>query len=128
MRVGRSRRILSSRGAAALAITHGRSPTCLSARVDLMGLRAYHAAVGERTREVAAALCPEQLGEIVNAARLAASVADGAHANARAPWLDQFFAGRTRAWFLAFLTVHNAEHLIGEALCLRGQAGVPLGL
>jgi hypothetical protein len=109
----------------------GRPPTEsaeLSARVDLAALRAYWQAVGDSTKEVVAALAPEELPEVVEETRLAGAEADGAHANEQAPWLDQFFSGRTKAWHLAFVNVHNVEHLIGQALAVRAQAGFPLGL
>ena len=96
--------------------------------VEVSAVSEYWQAVGERTRAVVRSLGPEQWDEVIDEARLRRAAADGAVANARAPWLDQFFAGRTTAWLLAFLNVHNAEHIIGEALAARGQAGIPLGL
>jgi hypothetical protein len=38
------------------------------------------------------------------------------------------FANRTKAWYLAAVNMHNAEHSVGEALCVRSQAGFALGL
>jgi hypothetical protein len=74
------------------------------------------------------ALSTATFEDIVGDERLRVATADGAYGNPRAPWLDQFFTGHTRAWHLAFLNVHLTEHLIGEALAVRGQLGFPLGL
>lgn len=35
---------------------------------------------------------------------------------------------RSRAWYLSFANWHAVEHLFGEALSVRGQEGIPLGL
>jgi hypothetical protein len=100
----------------------------LAARVNLDGLRGYRDALGVRTRDVVASLKDPDWDAVVDESRLRTAAPDGAAGNTRAPWLDQFFANRTNAWMLGFLNVHNAEHLIGEALCVRSQAGIPLGL
>lgn len=97
----------------------------LSATVDLAALRGYWAAVSDRTGE---ALESVDLSAHVDATRLRRAAADGAAVNELSPWLDDFFAGHPGSWFLSFLTVHNAEHLVGEALAVRGQTGVSLGL
>jgi hypothetical protein len=99
-----------------------------NATVDIVGLRAYWEAVGRRTREVAGSLRPEELDEPVDESRLGQTSGDGVIGNERARWLEQFFAGRTKAWFLSFVTWHHAEHLFGEALCVRSQSGIALGL
>ena len=121
---------------ARLGVTGRRVGTAMTAEecavfnrtVDVAGLRAYWEAVGQRSRMVLRSLPPDAWTTVVPEARLRAAAPDEAMSNPRAPWLDQFFANRTTAWLLAFLNVHNAEHLIGEALCVRSQAGVPLGL
>ena len=102
--------------------------TDFNAAVDVAAVRDYWQAVGERSRAVVRSLDSVKWGEVIDETRLRRATADGAVGNARAAWLDQFFAQRTTAWLLAFLNVHNAEHIIGEALSVRGQAGVPLGL
>lgn len=99
-----------------------------NAQVDIAGLRAYWSAVGQRTRQVAGLLRPEELDEAVDESRLRQTFADGVIGNERARWVEQFFAGRTKAWFLSFVVWHHAEHLFGEALCVRSQAGMALGL
>jgi hypothetical protein len=100
----------------------------LSARIDLDGLRGYWHAVTERTRGVVHEIATDRLLDVVDATAQVRATADGVCRNERTPWLDGYFAGRTKIWFLSFLNVHNAEHLIGEALAVRGQNGTPLGL
>jgi hypothetical protein len=97
-------------------------------QVDLAGLRAYWDAVGQRTRRVAAVLDPEEFEVVVDPARFAHLLASGILGNERAGWVEQFFAGRTTAWWLAYVLWHHTEHLFGEALCVRSQAGIALGL
>lgn len=100
----------------------------LNVRVDLASLRAYWEAVRASTRDVAASFPTDQFDAVVDEQALRLAAPDGAFGNERAPALDSFFSGRTKAWFLALVNLHNSEHSIGEALCVRSQAGIPLGL
>lgn len=100
----------------------------LSSQVDLSELGAYWSAVGARTVAAVEALAVDSFDELVESDRLRMAIPDAAYANARSPWLDEFFAGHTVAWHLAFLNVHLSEHLVGEALSVRGQLGFALGL
>jgi hypothetical protein len=43
-----------------------------------------------------------------------------------AGWIPDFWRGRRKAWCLALVNGHNYLHL-GEAFCVRSQAGLPLG-
>jgi hypothetical protein len=99
-----------------------------NAHVNITGLRAYWAAVGQRTRQVAQALRPEELDEAVDESLLAQAFTNGIIGNERARWVEQLCAGRNKAWFLSLVVWHQAEHLLGEALCVRSQAGMALGL
>jgi DinB superfamily len=96
--------------------------------VDPASLRGYWGAVGDRTRAVIARMPSEDLTGTVDNTRLSGASADGAWDNPRAAWLNQFFEGHSVAWHLAFLNVHLSEHVIGEALAVRSQLGVSLGL
>jgi hypothetical protein len=100
----------------------------LTRRLDLDALRSYWSAVEARTREIAQGLEPEQFNDVIDEGRLRRGAPDAVHENERAPWLDTLFANRTVALFLSFVNVHNTEHLIGEVLAVRSQAGFPLGL
>jgi hypothetical protein len=64
----------------------------------------------------------------VDTAFLQQTLADGLIGNERAHWLAPFLADHTKAWFLSYVVWHHAEHLFGEALCVRSQAGFALGL
>ena len=103
----------------------------LTAGVDVRAVRAYRAAVGQRTREVARALAPAQWEEML----ALADTTRAAHAGAFGPrdhWTDDGghppWQGRPRITQLAASAIgHNALHL-GEALTIRSLAGFPLDL
>jgi hypothetical protein len=75
-----------------------------------------------------ASVAAAELDEAVETARLRQGTADGCYGNTRAEWMDEFWANRSRGWFLAFVNTHNAEHLIAEALTVRSMGGFPLGI
>ncbi len=102
--------------------------TDFNAQVNITGLRAYWAAVGQRTRQIAQTLRSEELDEAVDESLLGQAFTNGIIGNERARWVEQLCAGRNKAWFLSLVVWHQAEHLLGEALCVRSQAGVALGL
>lgn len=101
--------------------------TEMTARADIASVRAYRSAVGLRTREVVGTLRPEAWHEIVDAEDIMRAAAAGAFRDwvegASYPWL-----GWTRGDQLASSALrHNAAHL-GEAVTLRGLAGLALGV
>jgi hypothetical protein len=99
----------------------------LAARIDIPALRDYWAGVSERTPTVVRDLLPDALQVEVGEDRLSRIVADGAHHNPRAPWLDEFFANHTVSWYLSLLNLHLGEHM-GEATTVRRMMGIPVGL
>jgi hypothetical protein len=99
-----------------------------NAKVNMEGLWAYWSEVGQQTRKTAESLMPEEWSKPVDEMRLYDTFANGAIGNERARWVEQFYSGRTKAWFLSFINWHHAEHLFGEALSVRSQAGIALGL
>lgn len=99
----------------------------LSARIDVSAVKAYRSAVGRRTREMAAALPAAAWQEIVGPADIERAVAQGAF-GPTAGWVAQAWQGQSRAMRLGATAItHNAMHL-GEAVTIRAQAGLPLGL
>ena len=101
--------------------------TELSARADVAVVRAYRSAVGLRTREVVQALRAEAWEEVIGDDDIRRAAATGAFRDwtegARYPWL-----GATRGEQLASSALrHNAAH-IGEAVTVRGLAGLGLGV
>jgi hypothetical protein len=99
-----------------------------NAQINIAGLWAYWRAVGQRTLEQAVLLDPKGLADVVDEAHLGQVFGQGIIGNERARWVEQFFAKRTNAWWLSFVIWHSAEHLFGEALCVRSQAGIALGI
>jgi hypothetical protein len=83
----------------------------MSAAVDIGALRAYRDAVGLRTREVAAALPPARW-EAVYGAEASARVAAAGALIPAGQWLDEFWTGKSMAWFLYWVCVeHSMMHL-----------------
>ena len=97
-----------------------------NACVDVAALRAYRAAVGRRTREIVPTLRREALEEPVPKAYVEAALDAGA-LGPNAGWVKQLWQGTSGQVFLWIGTGHNYFHL-GEAVCIRSQAGVAIGL
>jgi len=96
-----------------------------TANVDIAALRAYRAAVGRRTREIAAAMAPDAVAAPIDAANLERALAEGVLGE-NTGWIPDFWRDRQKAWCLSLVTGHNFLHL-GEAFCVRSQAGLALG-
>ena len=96
-----------------------------SARVDIAGLRAYRAAVGRRTREVVQALAPDAWERPISDDDLERAVAAGLIGE-NAGWVQGFWAGKTTAWFISWLAGGHSYWHLGEAMCVRSQAGLGL--
>lgn len=98
----------------------------LTAGIDLAAARAYRSAVGRRTREVAARLPPARWAEGIGPGDTDRALAQGALIP-KAERVAKIFQGRTRGGLLGSIAItHTAVHL-GEAVCVRSQAGLGLG-
>lgn len=97
----------------------------LGARIDVPALRAYGAAVAERTKAVAASLPPAAWDEIVPPARVRAVVAaDGLLLDA-GRWVEEFWAtGLSRGWYLLQTAVLHPYGHFFEAMVTRGLLGL----
>jgi len=99
----------------------------LGVRLDVAAARAYRDAVGRRTQEVVRGLAPARWSEVLSAVDTDRAVTDGAFGPG-AEWVPKMYQGRTRGGMLgANAIAHNAMHL-GEAISVRGLAGLGLGL
>jgi DinB superfamily len=99
----------------------------LGARLDVAAARAYRDAVGRRTQEVVRGLAPARWSEVLSAVDTDRAVAGGAFGPG-AEWVPKMYQDRTRGGMLgANAIAHNAMHL-GEAISVRGLAGLGLGL
>jgi hypothetical protein len=103
----------------------------LSATADVAGVRAYRTAVGRRTREVVATLAPAAWDDVLALADTSRAAAVGAFGPndlwipgvGHPPW-----QGHTRGDQLGGTAIrHNTAH-IGEAVTIRGLAGLGLGI
>ena len=101
--------------------------TEMTGRADIASVRAYRSAVGLRTREVVGTLRPEAWDEIVGVEDIRRAAAAGA--------LRDWVEGTTYPWLgwtrgdqpASSALRHNAAH-IGEAVTIRGLAGLALGI
>jgi hypothetical protein len=98
----------------------------LGARVDIPALRAYRTAVGRRTRELVAAIEPEELALPVTAVDVERAAASGAF-GAGADWLRSFWEGRPKAWYLSWTAVGHSYLHLGEAMGIKGRLGLGRG-
>jgi hypothetical protein len=95
-----------------------------SSAVDLAALRGYFVAVGARTRDVVAALQPQDLDEVVDPGYLHRVIEGEGILGPHADWVRSYWEGKTRGWFLAQLGLaHQWEH-VGEAAAIRGFLGM----
>lgn len=93
-----------------------------STNVNIAALREYRNAVGNRTREVVSAMCPEDFDKVIDTELITRAYEQGAILQA-AGWLEGFVNGKTYAFILGHAaTGHNFMHL-GEAFCLRSMIG-----
>jgi hypothetical protein len=97
-----------------------------SQRVDIAAVRAYRAAVGNQTRKVVATLDQAELSRPAASGHLDRALAGGA-LSGEAQWVEQFWRGKSVAFFLWLGTGHNFLHL-GEASVIRTLAGAPRGM
>lgn len=93
-----------------------------AAQVDVGALRAYRAAVGIETRAWVATADFDALDEPVGAADIAGEV--GA-LGANAAWVDAFWEGKSRGWFLSWLAVGHHYYHLGEAEVIARSLGRP---
>ena len=94
-----------------------------SDRVNLEQLRAYRDAVAHRTQEVVRSIAPEGWADGVDE-NLKRAVADGVFGASVAPFMEAFWSGKPRKWFLWQPTGHAFYH-VGEMACIRGLLGLP---
>src|SRR3990172_4960393 len=99
----------------------------LSARIDPSVVKAYRSAVGRRTREVVVALPAATWEEIIGPADVERAVAQGAFGPA-AGWVAQLWQGSSRAMRLGATAITPSAMHLGEAITIRGRAGLPVGL
>jgi len=96
-----------------------------TAKVDIAALRDYRAAVGRRTREIVSSLTAEEIEAPIEQAHLERALAEGVLGE-NTGWIPDFWRDRRKAWCLSLVNGHNYLH-IGEAFCVRSQAGLALG-
>ncbi|PYM17151.1 MAG: hypothetical protein DMD81_10315 [Candidatus Rokuibacteriota bacterium] len=103
----------------------------MSKSADVGAVRAYRAAVAQRTRDVVRTLRADAWDEIIGFADTSRGAAAGAFAPTSA-WVEGVgytpWQGQSRAAQLGASAIrHNALHL-GEAITIRSLAGFPLGV
>ncbi len=95
-----------------------------TAGVDIPTLQDYYQAVGKRTQEVVQRIRPEDLDKIPDPVQVRHVLIGEAAMGENAGWIEQFYEGKTKGWFLGHLGIgHNQMHR-GEALTVRGLQGI----
>jgi hypothetical protein len=89
-----------------------------STAIDLQALRAYHAAVGRRTREIVASVPAGCFTQPVNAARLPRIIEEGA-VLPEAVWLINYWGGLTLGGLLLMPPTRHCLVHINEAMRIR---------
>lgn len=97
----------------------------ITSRVSIAELRAYRAAVGLRTKEIVAAMRPEELDEPIDVDRVEQAYADGV-VSERAAWVRQFAGGKSKAFMLSHTGMAHSFMHLGEAWCVRSMLGLRL--
>jgi len=95
----------------------------LSPCIDLAALRDYWTAVGHGTLAVVRTLHPDELDEVIDPAFLHHVIVDEGVFGPNTEFVEPFYRGNNKGWFLAHLGLtHNYEHA-AEALVIRGLLG-----
>lgn len=104
----------------------GADVDALSRAVDTTALQAYHRAVADRTRALAAGLAPAAWDEVVSSEVVRHAVAEDRVLLEAGGWVGDFWAkGLTRGWFLLQVgLLHPYGHCF-DAMVTRGLLGLP---
>ncbi len=98
--------------------------TALSQNIHVPALRAYLAAVAERTRDVMQSLKPDALDEEMDGEHIRKVLFDEGALGVHAEWVPERWAHHVKGTLLANLAVtHNYTHY-GEAMAIRGLMGI----
>lgn len=99
--------------------------TALTEGVDLGALRAYSAAVGQQTRQVARSVAPESLDAVVDLAHLRRVLFEEGALRPEAAWVEEVMLGWTKGRCLSyFALLHNAGHMYDKRTVL-GLLSIP---
>jgi hypothetical protein len=104
----------------------GADVDALSRAIDTTALQAYHRAVADRTRALAAGLAPAAWDEVVTPDLVRHAVAEDRLLIEAGGWVGDFWAkGLTRGWFLLQVgLLHPYGHCF-DAMVTRGLLGLP---
>jgi hypothetical protein len=98
-----------------------------SDEVDIRALRAYHTSVTLRTEEIVRGLRPDDLDVVPDPSQIHQLFHEGGVFGPRASAGEQFYAGKTKGWFLGHMGLtHTREHF-AQALLVRKMQGMGSG-
>jgi hypothetical protein len=98
-----------------------------SDKVDIESLRSYHAAVGKRTENIAQDLRLEQLNEVPDPSQVHQLFHEGGIFGPQASAGEQFYAGKTKGWFLGHLGLTHPREHFAQAIIVRKMLGLGSG-
>lgn len=98
-----------------------------SAMVDIGSLRSYHAAVGQRTEQIVRDLPPNQLNDVPPASQIYQLFHEGGVFGPQARAGEQFYAGKTKGWFLGHLGLTHPREHFAQGVLVRKMQGLGSG-
>jgi hypothetical protein len=98
-----------------------------SDKVDIGALRSYHAAVGQRTEQIVRGLPLEDLDVMIDPSQIAQLFHEEGIFGPRASAVEQFFAGKTKGWFLGLLGLTHPREHFAQAVLVRKMQGLGSG-
>jgi hypothetical protein len=110
-----------ARDASPLASLQEAEDADLTSALDLAALRRYADDVHRDARGMLAALDPDELGVIPDAAGRLADV--GGVTDEDAPWLYAMWSGKPAAWFVRWEVIGHAQGHVGEMVSVRDRLG-----
>ncbi len=98
-----------------------------SDKIDIGALRSYHSAVGQRTEQIARDLRPEDLNVVPDPSHIYQLFHEGGVFGPQASAGEQFYAGKTKGWFLGHLGLTHPREHFAQAVLVRKMQGLGSG-
>jgi len=98
-----------------------------SARVNIVALRAYSAAVGRRTQEVVQGLPAEAWDDVPDPSHIHRILLEEEVIGPHAGWVEPVYVGKTKGWLLFQMALRHPSGHLGQATLIRKLQGLGSG-
>jgi uncharacterized damage-inducible protein DinB len=98
-----------------------------SARVNIVALRAYSAAVGRRTQEVVQGLPAEAWDDVPDPSQIHRILIEEEVIGPHAGWVEPVYVGKTKGWLLFQMALRHPSGHLGQATLIRKLQGLGSG-